>query len=61
MNLKSFWSMGASDGDLQIYTNLEFCEENNHENLENILIYKVKQFIPKNIIMFKKMVQVVCK
>ena len=44
--------MGTSESDLQLYTNLEFCEENIHKNLGNILIYKVKQFITKIWVMF---------
>ena len=29
----------------KLYTNFEFCEENNHRHIKNILIYKAKQSI----------------
>ena len=36
---------GLSESDPKLYTNFEFYEVEVHKHLENILIYKAKQFM----------------
>ena len=42
----NLWSrMVFNEGDSNLYTNFEFCDEINHRHFKNILIYKAKQML----------------
>ena len=46
-----------SESDSKLYTNFEFCEEENHTRFKNNLIYKAKQImmtktIPRKVYVF---------
>ena len=54
-----------NESDSKLYTKFEFCEEKNHRQIKNILIYKAKQIlmtkeIPRKVYIFEKTMQVVC-
>jgi hypothetical protein len=34
-----------NEGDSKLYTNIEFCEEKNHRQFENILYHKAKEIM----------------
>lgn len=46
-------SDSESESDKKKYIYFEFCEGKNHKGLKNTLMYKVKQFMLKKIIMRK--------
>ena len=58
--------LGLSESDSNLDINFEFCDEKTHRDLKNILVYKVNQnmmtkTIWRDVYIFLKMVQVVCK